>query len=436
MEGAAGQQQKDQEQQQQSCGRQVAAQQHAPQQRPQEQGGGSPAEQPAAPQAGMAAAAPAGAAPPAGQAAGEAALQRDEVAMDIKCSADLEAEVALMLSGMNQSVMEGPAPTESAGAARCCCCGLPAAAHLRAVVVAVCVCQIANPLNIMYSMARQHCCLFAAAPQSLATLPPASRHQSTRSCQPVHSNPSCLVSAPSGSGAASGDAQQAAGPDNVPVLPDWVRNRGEHTEPLITSGVWDEMVQGACVGGWLGTCSWHNLRHARQGITAAGMQACTGRAAGLFTTGPRPGSRHAPPVALAAPFERPTPHRCSAHHLVSPLAAPFVRPTPLLFCHICARRQPKGSAYGVPHCGLRRRPVHTRARTCWSLLLPAAAACHACSPAGWLRARKHKGWWLTGTRYARLSRLHAGQSPACCLPSSLLPCYACRSTLLYKIPTH
>lgn len=147
MEGAAGQQQKDQEQQQQqqqSCGRQVAEeQQHAPQQRPQEQSVGSPAEQPAGAQAGMAAAAPAGSAPPAGP----AALQQDEVAMELKGSADLEAEVALMLSGMNKSVMEGPAPTESAGAARCCCCGLPAAAHLLAVLVAVCECQIANPLE-------------------------------------------------------------------------------------------------------------------------------------------------------------------------------------------------------------------------------------------------------------------------------------------------
>lgn len=39
--------------------------------------------------------------------------------MDLRCSADLEAEVAAMLSGMNQSVTEGPATTQRAGAAGC-----------------------------------------------------------------------------------------------------------------------------------------------------------------------------------------------------------------------------------------------------------------------------------------------------------------------------
>jgi hypothetical protein len=74
--------------------------------------------------------------------------------MDLKGSADLEAEVAAMLSGMNQSAIEGPAHTDSA--------------------------------------------------------------------------------APSGSGAASGEGQPSAGPEGVPVLPDWVRNRDSRKDlPMV-----------------------------------------------------------------------------------------------------------------------------------------------------------------------------------------------------------
>ncbi len=61
----------------------------------------------------MAAAAPSGLAPPTGQAAAEA----QQVDMDVKGSADLEAEVAAMLSGMNKGAAEAPAQTDSAGAA-------------------------------------------------------------------------------------------------------------------------------------------------------------------------------------------------------------------------------------------------------------------------------------------------------------------------------
>ncbi|PRW20813.1 Receptor of activated kinase C component of 40S small ribosomal subunit isoform A [Chlorella sorokiniana] len=86
------------------------------------------------------------------QAAGQG--QQGDVAMDLKGSADLEAEVAAMLSGMNQSAIEGPAHTDSA--------------------------------------------------------------------------------APSGSGAASGEGQPSAGPEGVPVLPDWVRNRDSRKDlPMV-----------------------------------------------------------------------------------------------------------------------------------------------------------------------------------------------------------
>lgn len=64
--------------------------------------------------------------------------------------------------------------------------------------------------------------------------------------------PSCAFllaacpAAPSGSGGASAGEQRSAGPEGVPVLPDWVRNRGElDTGSRGTIGVVDAGIAGS-----------------------------------------------------------------------------------------------------------------------------------------------------------------------------------------------
>ena len=174
----------------------------------------------------MAAAAPSGLDAPAGQAAGEVKPEA-EVAMDLRCSADLEAEVAAMLSGMNQSVKEGPAATQRAGAAGC-------------LGRAWCMWRAV----LFHCMGREWGCSQHFI--GLGLRPPIAASRAAGTWPPSTDRAHASPAAPSGSGVASGEGQPSAGPppEGVPVLPDWVRNRGEREAwrrgrvGVLEAGVW------------------------------------------------------------------------------------------------------------------------------------------------------------------------------------------------------
>lgn len=270
----------------------------------------------------------------------------------------------------------------------------------------------------MYSMARQHCCSFAVVSQSLATLHPPSRHHSACSCQPSPA----LFSAPSGSGAASGDAQQAAGPDNVPVLPDWVRNRGEQLITIYMRMRW--LRERALAAGAVhvhGTVLRHALaRHYR--CRHAGMRRAGGRALHHLTS-PRQQARPASGAGCSLRVLHATPLLCTPFGLAPGCSLP-----PLHTLAIVPILRPQTAGRTCPWCATLWAAATTCPLTCaHPAAAAAAAALCCCMPrmlARWLAPRP-KAQGVGAHRRARLPCLHAGQSHARCLPSSRLPCHAC-----------